>query len=178
MKVSHSASLFALALLAACAPIARGQDAKPKVDFAHDVLPVLKAKCAQCHTNGTYKSGVSMDTRAELLKSKVVVPGKSGESELIKRVTSTDPDYRMTPNGPPLTAKEVAALKAWIDGGLEWEAGFSFKPPAYVAPLKPRRPTLPAALAGRDHPIDRIIDAYFAANKLPQPAPLDDAGFA
>src|SRR5438874_1608049 len=135
--------LLPLALIAALAPAARGQD--PKVDFAHDVLPLLKEKCAKCHTNGTYKGGVSMDTRADLIKSKVVVPGKSRESLLIMRVTSTDPEVRMPPKGPPLSAKEVATLRAWIDGGIEWEAGFSFKPPAYTAPLKPRRPTLPAA---------------------------------
>jgi hypothetical protein len=172
-----SSRLSVLALLLTLAPDAVGQE-KGKVDFSHDVLPVLKAKCAKCHTNGTYKGGVSMDTRAELLKSKVVVPGKSGESELIKRVTNPDPELRMPPKAEPLPAKEVAALKAWIDGGLEWEAGFSFKPPSYVAPLRPRRPTLPAAVAGRDHPIDRIVDPYFAANKVPLPPLLDDAGFA
>jgi hypothetical protein len=168
--------LLPLALLATFTPLARGQD--KKVDFAHDVLPLLKEKCAKCHTNGTYKGGVSMDTRADLIKSKVVVAGKSGESLLIMRVTSTDADVRMPPKAAPLSAKEVATLKAWIDGGLEWESGFSFKPPAYVAPLKPRRPTLPAAVAGRDHPIDRIIDADLIANKVPHPRPLDDAGFA
>src|SRR5439155_26131122 len=56
--------------------------------------------------------------------------------------------------------------------------GFSVNPPEYIAPLKPRRVTLPAAVAGHDHPIDRIIDAYFAANKQTAPALLDDAGFA
>lgn len=176
--MNRSPAALALLALFSLASAGVGQDARPKVDFAHDVLPVLKAKCAQCHTNGTYKGGVSMDTRADLIKSKAVVSGQSGKSELIKRVTSTDPEVRMPPKGPALSAKEVAALKTWIDGGVEWEAGFSFKPPTYVAPLKPRRVTLPAAVAGREHPIDRIIDSYLAANKQPSPTPLDDAGFA
>lgn len=148
-----------------------------KVDFAHDVLPLLKAKCAKCHTNGTYKAGFSFDTRADLLKSKAVVTGKSAMSELVKRITSTDPEVRMPPKGGPLSAKEIAALKAWIDEGVAWEAGFSFKPPAYVAPLKPRRPELVAAVGGREHPIDRIVGTYFDVHKVPQPSPLDDAGF-
>jgi hypothetical protein len=163
--------LATLLLAAAVGPAAD----PPKVDFAHDVLPVLKAKCAKCHTNGTYKGGMSLDTRADLLKAKAAVPGKSGESELIRRVTSTDPEVRMPPKGDSLTAKEVVALKAWVDGGLAWEPGFSFKPPAYVAPLRPRRPTLPP---GDGHPIDRILGAYYAANKVVPPAPLDDAAFA
>src|SRR5437764_10034205 len=93
------------------------------IDFAHDVLPLLKARCAECHTNGKYKAGLSLDTREALLKSKAVVPGKSGASELFKRVTSADPDFRMPPKGKPLAAQEVALLKAWIDQGLPWDAG-------------------------------------------------------
>ena len=69
-------------------------------------------------------------------------------------------------------------LAKWIDDGLPWEAGFSFKPSTYVAPLKPRTVALPAAQPGRDHPIDRILDAYFAVNKVAAPPPLDDAAFA
>lgn len=165
-----------IAFLIASSATAQPKDGK--TDFAHDVLPVLKAKCAKCHTNGTYKGGLSLDTREALLKSKSVVPGKAAESELARRITSTDPDERMPSKGPPLSAKEVAALKKWVDDGVPWEPGFSFKAAAYVAPLKPRRPTLPPAANGHDHPIDRILDAYYAANKVTPPQPLDDAAFA
>ncbi|MFO0825331.1 MAG: PSD1 and planctomycete cytochrome C domain-containing protein [Gemmataceae bacterium] len=149
-----------------------------KTDFAHAVVPILKAKCAKCHTNGTYKGALSFDTREELLKSKAAVPGKSGDSELIKRVTSQDKELRMPPQGDPLTEKEIGVLKKWVDDGLTWEPGFTFKPATYVAPLKPRKVALPAARPGREHPIDRIVDAYFTANKVTAPQPLDDAAFA
>ena len=105
-------SLVGLPALAADPPKA--------VDFAHDVVPILKAHCAKCHTNGTYKSGLSLDTRAELLKAKVAVPGKSAESEIIKRVTHTDTEMRMPPTGDPLSKKEIAVLAKWIDDGLPW----------------------------------------------------------
>jgi mono/diheme cytochrome c family protein len=148
------------------------------VDFAHDVLPLLKARCAECHTNGTYKAALSMDTREALLKSKKIVPGKSGESDLIARVTSTDADERMPPKGDALTAKEVATLKAWIDQGAPWQDGFSFAKATYVAPLKPRRPTVPPAHDGLTNPIDLVVDAYFRQHKVAWPKPLDDATFA
>jgi hypothetical protein len=148
-----------------------------KIDFAHDILPLLKARCAECHTNGKYKGSFSLDTRADVLRKKAVVPGKSADSEIIKRVTSADKDVRMPSKGESLSAKEVALLRAWIDEGFAWEDGFSFKVADYVPPLKPRRPTLPASHDGRDHPIDRILDAYFAAHKVAPPAPLDDAAF-
>jgi hypothetical protein len=148
-----------------------------KVDFAHDIVPLLKARCAECHTNGKYKGSFSLDTRADILKKKAVVPGKSAESDLIQRVISTDKDVRMPQKGEPLSAKEVELLRAWIDQGFAWEEGFSFKATTYVAPLKPRRPALPPARDGHDHPIDRILDAYFAQHKVPPPAPLDDVAF-
>jgi hypothetical protein len=169
-----SLTVLTLAMLVSPA----GAQAPAKIDFAHDIVPILKARCAECHTNGKYKASLSLDTREEILKHKAAVPGKSAESELFKRITSKAADVRMPPKGEALTEKQIALMKAWIDQGLPWEAGFSFKTSAYVPPLKPRRVTLPEARPGRDHPIDRILDAYFAKNKLELPAPTDDAAFA
>src|SRR5262245_21545907 len=131
-------------------PLAVRADEAKKVDFAHDVLPILKARCAECHTAGKYKAGLSLDTREDLLKSKAAAPGKSAESELVKRITHSDPMKRMPPKGEPLTDKQVATLRAWIDEGLSWEAGFTFKTGGYAAALKPRRVTLPPARGGRE----------------------------
>src|SRR5262245_53109688 len=166
----------AVALLAA-AGVVRAEPPKP-VDFAHDVVPVLKARCAECHTNGKYKGSFSLDTREAVLKTKAVVPGKSGESKLVKRITSDDPEERMPAKGEPLSAKEVALLRAWIDQGLPWQEGFSFKASGYVAPLKPRRPPMPPTSVGHSHPIDRLLDEYFAKTRTERPAPLDDTAFA
>ncbi len=169
--------LVCFVLLAAVGPVSAQPD--KKTDFAHDVVPILKARCAKCHTNGTYKGGLSFDTREAIVKAKAAVPGKAAMSEIIKRVTSKDPEERMPPGkAEPLTAKEIAVLTKWIDDGLPWEPGFSFKPATYIAPLKPRKVALPPAKPGREHPIDRILDAYFAANKIEAPQPLDDAAFA
>ena len=148
------------------------------IDFAHDVAPLIKAHCAKCHTDGTYKGSFSLDTRATMLKSEAIVPGKSGESELLERLTSDDPDFRMPPKGPRLTAAEVGRLTAWIDQGARWDAGFTFKRTAYVAPLKLQRPKLPPGRNGLRHPIDRIVDAYFASRGVSPPDPLGDIAFA
>ncbi|HXG13464.1 MAG TPA: PSD1 and planctomycete cytochrome C domain-containing protein [Gemmataceae bacterium] len=167
--------VFAVQTAIAAEP-ARAEPVK-KVDFAHDIVPLLKARCAECHTNGKYKGSVSFDTREDLLKSKVVVPGKSGASELVRRITSRDPEVRMPPKGEALSAREIELLRAWIDAGLPWEPGFTFKVTAYVAPLKPRRPTLPPPRNGNDHPIDRLLDAYYAQHRISPPEPLDDVAF-
>ena len=164
---------FMLLTLSATGLSVHAGDAK-KIDFAHDIAPILKARCAECHTNGKYKGSVSFDTREDLLKSKAVTPGKSAGSELMKRITHSDPEIRMPPKGKPLEAKEIALIKAWIDQGVLWEAGFTFKVGTYVAPLKPRRVTLPP---GPGHPIDRIVGVYYANNKVAPPGPIDDAAF-
>ncbi len=158
--------------------LARAGEGPRPVDFAHTIVPIIRAHCAGCHTDGKYKGSFSLDTREAMLRSESVVLGKSAQSELIERVLSKDPDFRMPQKGPGLTASEIDQLRAWIDEGASWEPGFSFKVSRYVAPLKLRRPTLPAARDGRDHPIDRLVDTYLNAHKIPLPRPIDDAGFA
>ena len=153
-----------------------------EIDFAHEVVPVLKQHCGKCHTGDQKKGGLSLNTRETTLvggeSGKVVVSGKSGESELIRRLTSDDPDVKMPPEGPRVPAEQVALLKSWIDAGLPWERGFTFGPRPYEPPLKPRRPELPAAIDGRTHPVDRLIDAHLAAKQTPRPQAIDDATFA
>src|SRR5436853_3957384 len=98
-----------------CTGEARAQEKPKPIDFAHDIVPPLKARYAKCHTNGEYKGSFSLDTREAILRKKGAVPGNSAASELFKRVSSDDPHERMPSKGEPLTAKEIALLRAWID---------------------------------------------------------------
>lgn len=152
-----------------------------EIDFAHDIVPVLRQHCGECHTGAQKKGGLSLNTRESLLaggeSGPAVVSGKSGASELVRRVLSTDPDLRMPPEGPRVPAEKVALLKKWIDAGALWEQGFRFGPRGYEPPLAPRRPELPAAVDGRENPIDRLVDHYLTQRKLPRPATLDDEAF-
>jgi hypothetical protein len=106
----------------------------------------------------------SRNTGAEVLSK------DRSTSELLTRVTTKDPDLRMPPEGPGLSAVEIAAIEQWVRAGLPWEQGFSFGAQGYEPPLLPRRPELPAPSSpDRTHPIDRILDADRAARSL---APL------
>lgn len=171
-------SRLAVALAVVACWLAPASAETPKIDFAHDVVPVIRARCASCHTNGTYKGSFSLDTREAMLESEAVTPGEPVKSELIGRITSTDLDERMPPKDQrPLSAKEIGVLRAWIASGAAWEPGFTFKKATYIAPLKVRRPQLPPARPGLEHPIDRILAAYFAAHQVTPPPALDDAAF-
>jgi Protein of unknown function (DUF1549)/Protein of unknown function (DUF1553)/Planctomycete cytochrome C len=152
------------------------------VDFSHQIVPILREHCAECHTGDKKKGGLSINDRAALVEGSengpVVKAGKSAESALIEVITSSDPDVQMPPKGKRVPAEQISLLKQWIDEGVAWEEGFAFKKPAYEPPLKPRKPELPAAVDGRAHPVDRIIDAYLTQKKLPRPQPVDDSTFA
>jgi len=151
------------------------------VDFSHEIVPILRQHCAECHTGTKLKGGLSINDRASLLHGSengpVVVPGDSAKSRLIELVESKDSDDWMPPKGARLPPEQVALLKKWIDAAVPWDDGFTFQKPAYEPPLRPRRPTLPKVSQGRTNPVDRILDAYLQKNKRPKPAAVDDATF-
>jgi len=157
-----------------------GQTAQ--VDFSHQIVPILREHCAECHTGDKKKGGLSMNTRADLLKGSengaVIELGKSAKSKFIEVLTTKDEDSQMPPKGARLSPEKIALLKAWIDGGAQWDEGFAFKKPEYEPPLKPRRPVLAKAVKGRTNEVDRILDAYLAKSKLKTPEPITDAEFA
>jgi len=148
------------------AETAEGQQ-PANIDFAHDVVPILRNHCVRCHTGDQKKGGFSFNTRGALLAGgetgAAAVPGKSDQSELIKRVIATDDAVKMPPEGPRVPTSEIALLRRWIDAGAPWEDGFAFRASGYEPPLMPRRPELPPVQEGRENPVDRIVDAYWAS---------------
>jgi hypothetical protein len=106
------------------------------VDFARDVLPILSENCFHCHgpDETARKAGLRLDTKEGAFKKKrertMLVPGKSGESEVIARVTSQDADVMMPPpdSNRKLTAKQIATLKQWVDEGAAWGQHWAYVP--------------------------------------------------
>jgi hypothetical protein len=169
--------VLASGLGVAVGAILRAEESKPAVDFAHSVVPILKAHCVECHGGHRHEGDFSINTREMIVDRSSAIPGNSAESYIIEMVTTGDPKVRMPKDKPPLPEETVNILREWIDAGLPWEPGFSFAPRDYEPPLRPRRPELPPAVDGRANPIDRILDAYLAERGQPRPAPLDDAAF-
>ena len=68
--------------------------AKAEIDFVHQVMPVLKKHCTECHTGTKKKGGLSINTRAELLGGsefgEVVESGKAKASLMIKELRGED----------------------------------------------------------------------------------------
>ena len=119
-----------------------------EISFEKEISPILMKHCSDCHGPEAREGGLRFTNRKDLLLRNdsgepAVVVGKSGESVLIHRVTSKDDDERMPPvdEGEPLSEKEIALLKKWIDSGANWpESGLQKKHWSYI---KPERSELP-----------------------------------
>lgn len=151
------------------------------VNFSQEIKPILDTSCNQCHGRGRAKGGFQIDSRATLLKGgdsgPAFVAGKSAESLLIELVAGFDPDSVMPKKGTKLTREQIGVLRAWIDQGAPWDANVTF---ARIEPanLKTRRPEMPPGRTKVANPIDRLLEPYFAANKIKPPKPVDDRTFA
>ena len=163
------------------APLAPTLAAAGPVSYDHDVKPLLVARCYACHGNGTRLGGFAIDSREGVLTGGSVhpgvVPGSSAKSYLLKLVQGDVPGEVMPARGPRLTPAEVGLLRAWIDQGVSFGNG---KTALWTPPLAPRHPKLPLALPGSrlTNPVDRLLQPYFAANKITPPALADDRTFA
>ena len=105
--------------------------ARGAIDFARQIQPILAKHCFQCHGPNDDKGGLRLNSRAGALAelesgSHAVVPKQPLESELLRRVESTDPDERMPPEGKPLTAEQIGLLRAWIVEGVPWQQAWAF----------------------------------------------------
>jgi cytochrome c553 len=149
-------------------------------DFARDIEPILIRRCSECHGPDKQKGDLRLDSRAAALKAAksgrtAVVPGKSAGSELLARVTSTDPDEVMPPKGPRLTDAEVAALRNWIDEGAVWPEVDPRNHWAFRAPVRPTPPSGAPAGSVVKNDIDRFILARLAKEGLSQRPEADRA---
>lgn len=161
--------LILAALVLAFAAPAHGEPTAgngPPVDYRRDILPILANNCFTCHGPAEQKADLRLDQREHALKptrSKAtpILPGKSSESELIRRIYADDDAKRM----PPLRTKktlnlaEKEMLRKWIDQGASYKAHWAF--------VKPNRPSLPEVkdMAWGSNEIDAFILA-----------PLEQAG--
>lgn len=115
------------------------------VDFNRDIRPLFATHCVACHGGVKTAGGVSFIYRDKALgKGKsgevVIAPGSPDASELMARITSTDPDKQMPKPGKdrrPLTPAEIDLFRQWISQGAPWSDHWAF-----VAPTEPPLPTL------------------------------------
>ena len=95
------------------------------VDYEKDIKPLLKERCYTCHGALKQKAGLRLDT---VVAMKTGGDGGSvltaNHTLLLERVTTTDKDDRMPPEGEGslLTPEHVAKIKAWLATGAQGPA--------------------------------------------------------
>jgi len=160
-------------LAASSLPLAAQQLPPPaavKVDYDHDIKPLLAQHCYSCHGDTVQQSGLRLDLRQNALRGgdygPVIIPGKSADSKLIKRLVHGDGGLQMPPSGP-LSDDEIGILRAWIDQGAEFRTEVAEKP---RPPIDPKVAAFVAAV--RSEPRS-VVQKLIAAD--PQMANARDA---
>jgi hypothetical protein len=150
--------------------------APPRIDFNRDIRPIISARCFPCHGPDpeARKKKLRLDIRQEAIKDRggysAIKPGDPAGSEVIARITSTEPSDVMPPAklGHPLSPSEIQRIKQWIQQGAEYTEHWAF--------AKPQRPPIPKINSPNVkvlNPIDNFIIARLSAERLPQAPPAD-----
>lgn len=153
-------------------------DTPSEVDYAREVKPILAARCYACHGALKAEAGLRVDTVAAMAEEAgVVVPGDAAASVILERVSDPDPETRMPPGheGAPLTADEIAALKAWIEAGAVAPADDAPEtdPREHWSFRAPVRPEVPTVSNEATHPIDAFLIAKRAERGLIPASPAE-----
>jgi hypothetical protein len=113
------------------------------VDFNRDIRPILSDLCFTCHgpDANTREADLRLDQESAVFAKRdtpLIVRGKPLESELIRRILSTDDDERMPPPDSKKQPTDVQkeTLRRWIEQGARWATHWAYVPPAKVAPPK------------------------------------------
>ena len=139
------------------------------VDFAHQVAPILKEFCGKCHIGDKKKGGLSLNSRESLIQGgesgKTVFPGKPEMGDFLVRLSSTDNQLRMPPDGARVPPEKIEILKKWIREGANWEPGYSLGGSQYEPPLRPKAVKVPNARDGVTNPIDLLLGSMDSSLK-------------
>jgi mono/diheme cytochrome c family protein len=165
-----------------------------KVSFASDVAPILNKNCAQCHGAAPAMGNLDLRSRDAALKGgqhgAAIVPGDAASSRLYKHLIGQE--QPQMPMGGKLSDAEIATIKAWIDGGAQWDSSttltstapanaaasadhkFTEQQRKYWAFQKVTRPPVPAVKGAQlQNPIDAFVVAKLEAQNIRPNPPAD-----
>lgn len=165
MKMTHWNTLLIL-LTASAASLPA---AEREVLFNRDIRPILNTSCTGCHGGVKKSAGVSFIYREEALGissngKKIIIPGDPDNSEVVKRITSTDSRIVMPPahgehHREPLKPVEINLIKEWIRQGAKYEEHWAYIPPKKEAVETKRKDWA-------RQPMDSYVLANLEKNKL------------
>ena len=135
------------------------------ISYNRDVRPILSDACFHCHgpDQKTRKGKFRLDVREDAVAKGAIVPGKPSDSELVKRILTSNEDDLMPPAEAHKTLSKTQKdlLRRWIANGAKYEKHW-----AYVPPVK-------AATAAEKNLIDVLVRERLRELKLKPSPPAD-----
>ena len=139
--------------------------AAAEIDFNRDIRPILSENCFQCHgpDAAKRKAGLRLDTRKGATQVNdgvaAVDTANLAKSELLARITSTDPDSQMPPpeSNSNLTPEQINLLQRWVAEGAKYDQHWAFKPPV--------RHSLPTLTRAQRSWAQNAVDHFVAAKQ-------------
>jgi hypothetical protein len=151
-----------------------------EIDYSLQVKPILNKHCISCHGGVRKQADFSLLFRQEAIDTTEsgkpsIIPGDAAHSEMMRRITSTDPEERMPYKENALSQVEIDILRKWIDEGAKWGDHW-----AYVAPKAVEVPSSKNLLGGifsatqsEKTPIDYFIDEKLQKENLSRSSPAE-----
>lgn len=122
-----------------------------RISFRDDVLPILDARCVECHGAEKVKGGLRMDSATALFEGDPewwsVQPGRPEDSVLLERIElpADDPDA-MPPSGDRLTAAQIEVIRTWIADGAVHDGVTPLPDPRETSNVAERIESAPAKI--------------------------------
>ena len=147
-----------------------------EIDYNFHVKPILSDRCFACHGPDAQKreADLRLDIEAEAFKAlesgagHAIVKGDLGDSRLVDRILSEDPDFKMPPTESNLylSASEKATLIKWIKQGAKYKPHWAFS--------KPEKPVVPDDDSGwAVNEVDHFILAKLSEKQIKPSQPAD-----
>lgn len=136
-------------------------NAQDSIQFNRDIRTIFMDTCLTCHgpDSAARKADLRMDHRDDAIERGAISPGKPDESEMVRRILSSDPEQIMPPPElkKPLSPEQKKLLVDWVQNGAEYQQHWS-----YIAPERAEIPAVPESARATHanwpkNPIDNFV---------------------
>lgn len=146
-RICMCAAAAALLALGSQPSFAQSKNDSAPVSYLHEIRPLLKKRCGNCHNAEVHRGELDLSTYAATMEGSaggpIATKGNLKDS-LLYLTTHHLETPRMPPGKNKLPESELALIRAWIEGGLLEDRPAAGDPPASKpATPEPRKSTEP-----------------------------------